>query len=252
MIRNVVGSVVALIGAAAAVYSPFQAWYGGRHGSAYRIQDLFGGITTTKAAVAGSILLPFAFAALLTLVGLMLRSRMLVALAGVVTIGFAVLWMIRQYQVSSSLALSSSGSGLGRGLAWSLGGGLLLLVGAALMDGRHAGRRTRQEDGQGYAQGYAPEPAPAQGAPAQEPSYGQERYGQEPYAQDAAYGQGPNAQSGYAQPGYAQPGSHTGSISSSDLPPELTEPDPADPATTQRQPQQPQWAPRSQPPSDNG
>ncbi|WUW19042.1 hypothetical protein OG707_22905 [Streptomyces sp. NBC_01465] len=204
MIRNVLGSAVALIGAAAAVYSPFQAWYDGRHGSAYRIQDLFNGITATKSSIAGSILLPFAFAALLALVGVVLRSRLLVGVAGLVTLGFAVLWMVRQYQVESSLSLSSNGTGLGQGVANALGGGVLLLVGAAVMSGR--GSRAPQ-----HAPVYAPEPYAAQPEP---------------------------------QPDYQyQPEADTGSFSSSDLPPELTEPEPPQQHDTQTQPVQ-QWPAR--------
>ncbi|MFD7335262.1 hypothetical protein ACFV98_04545 [Streptomyces violascens] len=138
MVRNVLGSILALAGATAAVWSPFRAWYDGRHGSTYRIDDLFSGISATKAQVAGSILLPFAFAALVTLVGLMLRSRILVAVAGLITLGFAILWMVRQGQVTGSLSVDSSGNGLGQGVAMALGGGLALLLAAGLVSGRRA------------------------------------------------------------------------------------------------------------------
>ncbi|MEV0092555.1 hypothetical protein [Streptomyces sp. NPDC050738] len=211
MIRNVLGSAVALIGAAAAVYSPFQAWYDGRHGSAYRIQDLFGGITTVKSSIAGSILLPFAFAALVALAGVVFRSRLLVAFAGVVTLGFAILWMVQMYQVESSLALSSDGSGLGQGVANAVGGGVCLLLGAALMSGRGSSRTQ-------HAPVYAPEPEPAS-YPGPEPTYAQN------------------------EPSYTQnEAGDTATFSSRDLPPELTDPDPQPSADTQTQPQQ--WSPR--------
>ncbi|MGW4999364.1 hypothetical protein ACWEP8_16995 [Streptomyces hydrogenans] len=136
MIRNVVGSVLALAGATAAVWSPFRAWYDGRHGSDYPIGDLFTGITDDKADVLGSILLPFAFAALVTLVGVVLRSRLLVALAGVIVLGFTVLWMVRVGQAEGSLVVSGDGRGLGDGVANAFGGGVLLLLGALVMSGR--------------------------------------------------------------------------------------------------------------------
>ncbi|MFB7278250.1 hypothetical protein ACFCZV_14165 [Streptomyces hydrogenans] len=136
MIRNVVGSVLALAGATAAVWSPFRAWYDGRHGSDYPIGDLFTGITDDKADVLGSILLPFAFAALVTLVGVVLRSRLLVALAGVIVLGFTVLWMVRVGQAEGSLVVSGNGRGLGDGVANAFGGGVLLLLGALVMSGR--------------------------------------------------------------------------------------------------------------------
>ncbi|MFB7588447.1 hypothetical protein [Streptomyces sp. NPDC056169] len=136
MIRNVVGSVLALTGATAAVWSPFRAWYDGRHGRDYAIDELFTGITDAKAEVIGSILLPFAFAALVTVVGVVLRSRLLVALAGLVVLGFTVFWMVRVGQAEGSLVVSGDGRGLGDGVANAFGGGVLLLLGALVMSGR--------------------------------------------------------------------------------------------------------------------
>lgn len=136
MTRNIIGSVLALIGAAAAVWSPFRVWYDGRHGRDYRVQDLFNGITETKPELIVSILLPLAFAALVTLIGLVLRSRLLVALSGVIVLGFTVLWMVRLGQEAGTLTVGGDGGGLGDGVAYAVGGGLLLLVAAAVMSGR--------------------------------------------------------------------------------------------------------------------
>ncbi|MEV3990467.1 hypothetical protein AB0J57_16325 [Streptomyces sp. NPDC049837] len=144
MIRNVIGSVLALAGAAAAVWSPFRAWYDGRLGRDYRIADLFTGIGQTKPDLWTSILLPFAFAALVTLVGLLLRSRLLVAIAGLVVLAFTVLWMVRQGQDAGSLSVESDGSGLGPGVALALGGGVLLLLAAVLMSGRARAREPHE------------------------------------------------------------------------------------------------------------
>ncbi|WP_329128359.1 hypothetical protein [Streptomyces caniferus] len=143
MVRNVLGSLIALAGAAAAVWSPFRPWYDGRHGRNIRIEDLFNGITRTSAALFGSILLPMAFAALLTLIGVALRSRALITVAGLVVLGFTILWMVRQGQAASEL--TAGARGLGVGVASALGGGALLLLGALIMRGR--GRR-------GYDRGY--------------------------------------------------------------------------------------------------
>ncbi|MCX4675091.1 hypothetical protein OG413_07095 [Streptomyces sp. NBC_01433] len=142
MIRNVLGSVVALIGAAGAVQSPFSEWYNSRLGRDYRVQDLFGGITTTSSGVMVSILLPFMFAALVVIVGVILRSRPLVAFAGVVVLGFTVLWMVRQGQAAGGLTVSGDGSGLRMGVASAAAGGVLILLGSLLMSGRvkRAGR----------------------------------------------------------------------------------------------------------------
>jgi hypothetical protein len=144
MIRNVLGSVVALVGAAAAVQSPFHSWYNDRLGRDYRIQDLFEGITGASSSVMGSILLPFLFAALVTLVGVVLRSRWVVAFAGLVVLGFTVLWMVRQGQDAGSLTVDSDGSGLRWGVAQALAGGVLLLLGALVMSGRRRMTRRRE------------------------------------------------------------------------------------------------------------
>ncbi|MER7949187.1 hypothetical protein ABTY59_17540 [Streptomyces sp. NPDC096079] len=146
MIRTIAGSVLALAGATAAVWSPFRAWYDGRPGRDYAVGDLFTGITDEKADLLASILLPFAFAALLTLVGVLLRSRLLVALAGVVVLGFTVLWMVRVGQAEGGLTVGSDGTGLGDGVANAFGGGALLLLGALVMPGRRYARHAHRVD----------------------------------------------------------------------------------------------------------
>ncbi|MFB7744179.1 hypothetical protein [Streptomyces sp. NPDC056132] len=195
MARNVLGSILALIGATAAVWSPFRAWYDGRHGSTYRIDDLFSGVSADKAAVAGSVLLPLAFAALVTLVGLVLRSRVLVAVAGLVVLGFTILWMVRQGQAAGSLTVDSSGKGLGQGVAMALGGGVLLLLAAALMSGR---RRTVREPA-GY--GVPSADAPRYGAPAERPP-------EPPAAADPAYGTPGYGGPAHGGAGYGDPGGY--------------------------------------------
>jgi len=145
MIRNVLGAVIALAGAAAAVLSPFRDWYDGRPGRHYRLGDLFTGtgVTGAPGGLFASLWLPFLCAAVVTVVGVLLRSRALVALAGVVVLGFAVLWMVRVFQVTDSLAVAGDGSGLGLGVALALGGGVLILAGAGVMSGR---RRRREPE----------------------------------------------------------------------------------------------------------
>ncbi|WP_079171484.1 MULTISPECIES: hypothetical protein [unclassified Streptomyces] len=140
MIRNVIGAVLAVVGAAAAVWSPFRVWYDGRQGRYYEIDDLFTGVTSVRADLWWSLFLPFVFGAVLTLVGLLLWSRLVVAAAGVVVLGFTVLWMVRQGQAAGSLSAGSD-DGLGWGVALSVGGGVLLLLAAAVMVGRPRRRR---------------------------------------------------------------------------------------------------------------
>ncbi|MGW8332101.1 hypothetical protein ACWGLE_29855 [Streptomyces sp. NPDC055897] len=208
MARNVLGSILALIGATAAVWSPFRAWYDGRHGSTYRIDDLFSGISADKASVAGSVLLPLAFAALVTLVGLALRSRVLVAVAGLVVLGFTILWMVRQGQAAGSLTVDSAGKGLGQGVGMALGGGVLLLLAAALMSGRR--RTVREPAGYGVpAREAPPQRAPDERAP-EPPAYGGPHDGT---SESARYGNphdgtSESARYGNPQDGTAAPSRH--------------------------------------------
>ncbi|MFD7894137.1 hypothetical protein [Streptomyces sp. NPDC059743] len=183
MVRNIIGSILALAAAAAAVLSPFLIWFDGRRGHDYRVADLFNGITATSSAVAVSLLLPFAFAALVTLIGLVLRSRLLVALAGLIVLGFTVLWMVRQGQVSNGLSISGGGTGLGLGVAYALGGGVVLLLAALVMSGRRAHYPAPEAP---YPYPY-PYPAPVQQEVQQEPAPQDEdweSYGAHPYGQD--------------------------------------------------------------------
>ncbi|MFD7028268.1 hypothetical protein ACFWAR_09575 [Streptomyces sp. NPDC059917] len=145
MIRNAIGSLLGLIGAAAAVWSPFRAWYDGRHGRDYRLSDLFSGSGIDPTATSGamtSILLAFLVAALITLAAVVLRSRVLMGLAALVVIGITVLWMVRQGQAVGSLSVGGEGTGLGVGVANAFGGGALLILATAVMRGRPR-RRTR-------------------------------------------------------------------------------------------------------------
>ncbi|MFE7622809.1 hypothetical protein [Streptomyces sp. NPDC057509] len=211
MIRNVLGAIVALIGAAAAVLSPFRDWYDGRLGRHYRLGDLFTGTGVTGAHPGGlftSLWLPFLCAAVVAVVGVVLRSRLLVALAGVVVLGFTVLWMVRQGQVNGSLAVASDGSGLQMGVASAAAGGVLLLLGAALMSGRRgagagAGRgRPYEAPGSADPDTWPPtrEPGPSvQTTPWPEPE------GDAPYVgpEDGAPGAG---RPGSGAPGAGRPG----------------------------------------------
>lgn len=150
MIRNVLGAVLALAGAAAAVLSPFRDWYDGRLGRHYRLGDLFtgtGATGTQSGGLFGSLWLPFLCAAVVTVLGVVLRSRTLVAFAGVVVLGFTVLWMVRVFQVTDSLAVAGDGSGLDVGVALAAGGGALMLLGSATMSGRHRLRGREPEYG---------------------------------------------------------------------------------------------------------
>ncbi|WP_330453137.1 MULTISPECIES: hypothetical protein [unclassified Streptomyces] len=207
MIRNVLGAVLALAGAAAAVLSPFRDWYDGRLGRHYRLGDLFTGTGVTGAhpGLFGSLWLPFLCAAVVTVLGVLLRSRALVVLAGVAVLGFTVLWMVRVFQVTDSLAVTGDGSGLGPGVALALGGGVLMLLGAWAMSGR---RRAARYDapGSGDPDTWPPtrEPGPSvQTSPWPEPE------GDDPYVGPPPDSPGPRSDSPGA-PGTRPSGGHPG------------------------------------------
>lgn len=143
MIRNILGSVIALVGATAAVLSPFRAWYDGRHGSKIRVGDLFTGITAESAVVLGSVFLPLLVAAVGVLVAVVLRSRALMTGAGLVVLLTVVLWGVQQYRAPAGLSSDLTGYGLG----FALGGAALILLGAAVMAGRPGAGRHRAVDG---------------------------------------------------------------------------------------------------------
>ncbi|MDF4251267.1 hypothetical protein [Streptomyces sp. WMMB303] len=160
MIRNLLGSLLALIGAAAAVYSPFRPWYDGRLGRDFRIDDLFTGtgVTSADAALFTGLFVLMLVVAVIAVLGVLLRSRLTVTLAGVLGLGVTVLWMVRQGQAAGSLTAGNTG-GLASGAGLALGGALLLLLAGALMTGRRTAARRR----------HAAEPAaaapPFRGAP---------------------------------------------------------------------------------------
>lgn len=146
MIRNSLGSLLALIGAAAAVWSPFRPWYDGRLGRDFRLTQLFegGGITGAGAALFTGLFLVMLVAAVLTVLGVVLRSRLMVTVAAVLALGFTILWMVRQGQAAGDLTTGDNGLNSGAGLA--LAGGVLLLIAALVMRGRAGVGRHRKDN----------------------------------------------------------------------------------------------------------
>lgn len=154
MVRNLFGSLLALVGAAAAAWSPFRVWYAGRLGRDFRLHDLFtaSGITSASASLWTSLFLPMLVAGGLTFIAVLLRSRAVVVLAALLVLGFATLWMVRQGQAAGTL--TAGGNGLAEGVAAAVGGGVLLLLGALVMRGRGYARTRRR--GGAHARGTEP------------------------------------------------------------------------------------------------
>ncbi|MEU2514860.1 hypothetical protein [Streptomyces syringium] len=151
-LRNAIGSLVALAGVVAIVWSPFRPWYGDRRGKDYLVVDLFraDGVTGDHARLVSSLLAPLLITALVTLMGLVLRSRLLVGLTGLVVLALTVLWAVRQGQAAGSLTVGARGEGLNTGVATAAVGGAALLLAALVMPGR----RPR------HADAFAPDPIP--------------------------------------------------------------------------------------------
>ncbi|MFJ4969934.1 hypothetical protein [Streptomyces sp. NPDC088755] len=164
-IRNTIGLVLAVVGAAAALWAPFRSWYSGRLGREFRVWELFtgAGVTDSGAGLFASMFLPLLVGAVLTVLGVMFRSRLMVLIAGIVTLGFAILWMVRQGQAEGSLTVTGDSAGLGSGVGLALAGGLLMLIGSAVMGGRERRavrkardeREQRERDASQYADGYS-------------------------------------------------------------------------------------------------
>jgi len=109
--RRLIGLVLVVAAAAAAVWSAFLDWYGSRDGADIRIQDLFNQITLQKANTFGSLLIPMAISAVLVLAGIVVWWRWLWALGGLVAIATAILWGVRQAQDVTGLHSNLMGNG---------------------------------------------------------------------------------------------------------------------------------------------
>jgi hypothetical protein len=168
MWRNTMGSVLAVVAAAAAVVSVWFDWYGNRDGWRFKWPQLFTdtGITPDNANWFTGMFLPMLVGAALAVAAILLRSRLLMLLSAVVVLGFAILWLVRQYNVADSLTVGAGG------LKWPallpLGAGVLLLVSAASMAGRHVARHKRGGDWRRREEAAAG-PQPAEGYPEEYP-----------------------------------------------------------------------------------
>jgi len=228
MVRNLLGSLLALIGAAAAAWSPYRDWYGGRLGRDFRTRELFTavGVTDAGASLWTSVFLPLLAAGVLTVIAVLFRSRWMIVLAALIVLGFTVLWMVRQGQDAGSL--TAGGDGLHDGVAYAMGGGVLMLLGALVMRGRgHPRTRNRGAHARGGADedGYEREPyGPAEPYGTDQPYGADESYG-EPYApyEHEPYGHAP-----YGTPGphgaYRADGGYGPRPGSADTPPEEWDP----------------------------
>lgn len=125
--RRLIGLVLVVAAAVAAVCSAFLGWYGGRDGTHIRVQDLFDQISPQNADSLSSVLIPLAVSAVLVLAGIIVWWRWLWALAGLVAIATVVLWATRQAQTVSGLHAAAMGNGP---LLAAYAGGVMILASA--------------------------------------------------------------------------------------------------------------------------
>ena len=157
--RRLIGLVLVVAAAVAAVWSAFVAWYGARNGTDIRVQDLFDHITLQKANTFGSVLIPVAVSAVLVLAGIVVWWRWLWALGGLVAIATAILWGVRQAQTGDGLHASL----MGNGPAMAACAGAAMLLASVIATAR--GKKTRQEP----ADRLSPEWTPATGTQVGQP-----------------------------------------------------------------------------------
>ncbi|WP_419995815.1 hypothetical protein [Streptomyces boninensis] len=162
--RYLIGSALVLLGAAAAVWSPFRPWYDGRPGRDYGVGQLFDGISGNRSPIMESIMLPMIAAAILAVIGVLIRSRIAIAIGGLVVLATVVLWMIRQGQVSDGLSVQADGTGMDLGVANAWFAAVAMFLGMAVMGNpKKAKGRRRKGDTivtPAPSSTYAPEPLP--------------------------------------------------------------------------------------------
>lgn len=157
--RRLLGLVLVVVAAAAAVWSAFLTWYSSRDGTDIRIQDLFNGLTFQKSNTYGSLLIPLAISAVLVLAGIVVWWRWLWALGGLVAIATAILWGVRQAQTVEGLH-----SGLmGNGPATAACAGAAMLLASVIATAR--GKKSNQQP----ADRLSPEWTPATGTQVGQP-----------------------------------------------------------------------------------
>ncbi|ELS53337.1 hypothetical protein [Streptomyces viridochromogenes] len=123
--------LLTLVGAAALVLSAFQPWYEGREPREVALTDLFTGLEPAAAGgAAASMLLPLVAVAAVAVLGLLVRSRAVLAVACVAGLATGILWTVQQIRAVAPVAFEVTE--VQRGL-WNAGGGVLALVIAAIV-----------------------------------------------------------------------------------------------------------------------
>ena len=137
--RRLIGLVLVVVAATAAIWSAFLDWYGNRNGSDIRLQDLFDQMTLQTADSLGSLFIPMLIGAVLVVAGIVVWWRWLWALGGVVVLTTVVLWLVRQAQTPAGLHAVLVGAG-----PWlAASAGALMLIASVVATAR--GQKVRKE-----------------------------------------------------------------------------------------------------------
>ncbi|WP_125728418.1 hypothetical protein [Kibdelosporangium aridum] len=122
--RMVIAIVATVAGAAAVVYSTFLPWYRDRQGRQIPLNELWNGVTTTTTDMANSLFVPIVVAVALSLLGLIIGRRWMMALGAFLSVLVFAVFLGQQMQVEAFASQFRQGF-------WNTAGGcVLLLIGA--------------------------------------------------------------------------------------------------------------------------
>ncbi|RSM67653.1 hypothetical protein DMH04_48555 [Kibdelosporangium aridum] len=124
VMRMVIAIVATVAGAAAVVYSTFLPWYRDRQGRQIPLNELWNGVTTTTTDMANSLFVPIVVAVALSLLGLIIGRRWMMALGAFLSVLVFAVFLGQQMQVEAFASQFRQGF-------WNTAGGcVLLLIGA--------------------------------------------------------------------------------------------------------------------------
>jgi hypothetical protein len=136
LIRYTAAVLCALAGATALVLSTFGDWTDRQDGSDIPLSALWEGLGEGTAGFAESLFVPLAIAAALALAGVATRIRLVVALAGLIGLTTAGLFLLQQSRTEATF------DHLHQGWTNATGGAALLIIAAVLLPRRRTADTT--------------------------------------------------------------------------------------------------------------
>jgi len=131
--RRVAGAFLALLGAVGVTASAYLNWFGDRTPEAAPLDRLFqSGVTEQASSYWTSVALPLALVTVLAVVGVILRSRIVLVVAWLIGAATLVLFVVQQANDTAGFAIGDLQTGV-----WvALAGLLVMLLGVLSMGGR--------------------------------------------------------------------------------------------------------------------